>query len=265
MSQKQKKTKKQSHPISSTAPASDEQRPVSRAKASVVLSIASVIFTGLTILGIWLMRHYLSEPERVREAIGNHYVLGAICMILISMIQVVVALIPGELVEIAAGFVFGAWGGALLALTGTVLGSVCVLFLVRRFGSRFVYAFYPQEKIEALPILNDPKKRNVLTFFLFLIPGTPKDLLTYGIGLTDMSIPLYLLLTTAARFPSVITSTLGGDAMGEKKFLWAVVVFGVTAAISLAGLYVYNRISRRHGRKSEPSSSDAKPDSTDST
>lgn len=112
-----------------------------------------------------------------------------------------------------------------------------------------MYAFYPKEKIEALPILNNPKKRNILTFLLFLIPGTPKDLLTYGIGLTDMSIPLYLLLTTAARFPSVITSTIGGDAVGEKKFLWAVVVFAATAAISGLGLLVYRRISRHHAAR----------------
>lgn len=226
----------------------NEKKPatVTRARASVVLSIATVIFTGLTVLGLWLMRHYLSDPERVRELIGQHYVLGAICMILISMIQVVVALIPGELVEIAAGFIFGAWGGAFLCLTGTVLGSVVALILVRKLGSRFVYVFYPKEKIDALPILNNPRKRNILTFLLFFIPGTPKDLLTYGIGLTDMSIPLYLLLTTAARFPSVITSTVGGNAVGEKKFLWAVVVFAVTAAISAVGLLVYRQISKRH-------------------
>lgn len=219
---------------------------VTRARASVVLSVAAVVFTGLTVLGLWLMRHYLSEPERVREMVGQHYLLGALCMILISMIQVVVALVPGELVEIAAGFVFGAWGGALLCLAGTVLGSVLVLILVKKLGSRFVYAFYPKEKIEALPILNNPKKRNVLTFLLFLIPGTPKDLLTYGIGLTDMSVPLYLLLTTAARFPSVITSTMGGDAVGERKFLWAVVVFAATAAISGLGLLAYRQISKHH-------------------
>lgn len=212
----------------------------------MVLSVAAVVFTGLTVLGLWLMRHYLSEPERVREMVGQHYLLGALCMILISMIQVVVALVPGELVEIAAGFVFGAWGGALLCLAGTVLGSVLVLILVKKLGSRFVYAFYPKEKIEALPILNNPKKRNVLTFLLFLIPGTPKDLLTYGIGLTDMSVPLYLLLTTAARFPSVITSTMGGDAVGERKFLWAVVVFAATAAISGLGLLAYRQISKHH-------------------
>lgn len=226
---------------------------VTRARASVVLSVAAVVFTGLTVLGLWLMRHYLSEPERVRELIGRHYLLGALCMILISMIQVVVALVPGELVEIAAGFVFGSWGGALLCLAGTVLGSVLVLILVKKLGSRFVYAFYPKEKIEALPILNNPKKRNILTFLLFLIPGTPKDLLTYGIGLTDMTIPLYLLLTTAARFPSVITSTMGGNAVGEKKFLWAVVVFAVTAAISAVGLLVYRQISKRHAAQRQES------------
>ena len=103
------------------------QKPVSRVRASVVLSIASVVFTGLTALGIWLMWRYMDDPAKVREIIGDHYVLGALCMILISAVQVVVALIPGELVEISAGYVFGAWGGALLCLAGTTLGSVLVL------------------------------------------------------------------------------------------------------------------------------------------
>ena len=180
------------------------QKPVSRVRASVVLSIASVVFTGLTALGIWLMWRYMDDPTKVREIIGDHYVLGALCMILISAVQVVVALIPGELVEISAGYVFGAWGGALL-------------------------------------------------------PGTPKDLLTYGIGLTDMSIPSYLALTTVARFPSVITSTVGGNAVGEKKYLWAVAVFLVTAAISLAGLCLYNRIGKRHAQACAEDAGQAQP------
>lgn len=227
----------------------NEPVAVSRVRASVVLSIATVVLTGLTIIGLWLMRHYLSDPEQVRALIGRHYFLGALCAVLISMIQVVVALIPGELVEIAAGFVFGAWGGALLCLAGTVLGSVLVLILVRKLGSRFVYAFYPKEKIDQLPILHDHKKRNFLTFLLFLIPGTPKDLLTYGIGLTDMSVPIYLGLTTVARFPSVISSTTGGNAVGDKKLLTAVIVFAATAAVSLVGLLVYRHITQRHARQ----------------
>ncbi|MBQ4113693.1 MAG: TVP38/TMEM64 family protein [Clostridia bacterium] len=220
-----------------------------RTRASLILSIVSAIFLALTVLGIWFMRKYLLDPALVREKIGEHYVLGAIAMVLISAVQVVVALVPGEVVEIAAGYCFGSWIGSLLCLGGIVLGSCTTLLLVRHFGSRLVYAFYPKEKIDSLPILSDPKKRNLLTFTLFVIPGTPKDLLTYAIGLTDMSIPLYIALTTAARFPSVILSTLSGNAVGTKDYRLAIVFVMVTAAVSGIGLLIYNAILKRKKAK----------------
>ena len=102
-----------------------------------------------------------------------------------------------------------------------------------------------KEKIDALPIINDPPKRNILTFILFVIPGTPKDLFTYAIGLTDMSIPLYIALTTAARFPSVVLSTLSGGALGTKDYSLAVIFVIVTAVVSGVGLLVYRGIVKR--------------------
>ena len=220
-----------------------------KSKASVILSIVSAIFIALTALGIWFMREYLLDPALVREEIGEHYLLGAVAMVLISAVQVIVALIPGEFVEVAAGYCFGGWIGSLLCLAGIVLGSCITILLVRYFGSRFVYAFYPKEKIDALPIINDPQKRNLLTFILFVIPGTPKDLFTYAIGLTDMSIPLYVALTTAARFPSVILSTFSGNAMGTKNYTMAIVFAIVTAIVSGTGLLVYNAILKRKKQK----------------
>lgn len=221
---------------------------VTRKRASVVLSAASAVLLLLTALGIFLMYRYFGDPEAVRQAIGEHKVIGGICLVLITAVQVVIALIPGELCEIAAGYVFGAWWGAALCTLGIVLGSVAVLLLVRRLGARFVYVFYPKEKIDALPILNNPKKRNLLTLILFAIPGTPKDLFTWGIGLTDMSIPTYVLLTTAVRFPSVISSTMGGDAVGDRKYLTAVIIFAVTLCISGIGLLCYRLICRRRAQ-----------------
>ena len=222
--------------------------PMKKSKASVIVSILSVIFLALTAAGIWFMRRYLQDPAFVRDKIGEHYVLGAVAMVLISAVQVIVALIPGELVEIAAGYCFGSWVGSLLCLGGIVLGSCTTILLVRFWGSRFVYAFYPKEKIDALPIMNDPPKRNILTFILFVIPGTPKDLFTYAIGLTDMSIPLYIALTTAARVPSVILSTLSGDAVGTKDYTAAVLFITITAAVSGVGILVYRSILKRRKR-----------------
>ena len=225
--------------------------PMKKTKASLILSLISAVFLLLTVLGIWLIREYLADPELVRERIGEHYFLGALALVLISAVQVVVALVPSEVVEIAAGYVFGSWMGSLLCLLGIVLGSSITIFLVRRFGSRFVYVFYPKEKIDNLPIINDPSKRNLLTFILFVIPGTPKDLFTYAIGLTNMSIPLYIALTTVARFPSVILSTVSGNAVGDENYAKAIIFFTVTAAVSGIGLLVYNILSKRHDQKKQ--------------
>ena len=229
--------------------------PVKRTKASLILGILSAVSLILTAVGIWLMREYLSDPELVRERIGDHYVIGAIAVILICAVQVIVALIPGEVVEIAAGYVFGSWGGALLCITGIVLGSSITILLVRKFGAKFVYAFYPKEKIDALPIINDPPKRNILTFILFAIPGTPKDLFTYAIGLTNMSIPLYIALTTAARFPSVILSTYSGGALGDKDYSLAIIFVIITAVVSGVGLLVYRSILKRRRRSKDADAS----------
>ena len=222
-----------------------------KSKASLFLSVISAVFLALTVLGIWLMREYLADPDLVRERIGEHYFLGALALVLISAAQVVVALVPGEVVEIAAGYVFGSWIGSLLCLVGIVLGSSTTILLVRRFGARFVHAFYPKEKIDALPIINDPAKRNLLTFILFVIPGTPKDLFTYAIGLTDMSIPLYIALTTVARFPSVILSTVSGNAVGDENYTKAILFVVITAAVSGIGLLIYNMLSKRHNKRKQ--------------
>lgn len=247
-----------------TNQASNKTRTMKKSKASIILSVISAIFLVLTVLGIWFMREYLQDPAFVRDKIGEHYLLGAIVLVLISAVQVIVALIPGEFVEIAAGYVFGSWIGSLLCLVGIVLGSCTTILLVRKFGSKLVYAFYPKEKIDALPIINNPPKRNLLTFLLFVIPGTPKDLFTYAIGLTDMSIPLYIALTTAARFPSVILSTLSGNAVGTKDYSLAIIFIIITATVSGLGLLIYRIFSKKHGHKRQSKNDNSTAESMDS-
>ena len=233
------------------SPAAKPQEPMKKSKAALILSLISAVFMGLTVLLIVLFRKYLMDAEYIRTLVAENYLIGALCLVLVCAVQVVVALVPGELVEIAAGYAFGAVWGTILCVTGIMLGSVAVILLVRRFGRRFVYAFYPKEKMDRLPIVSNPQKRNTLVLVLFLIPGTPKDMLTYAVGLTDMSIPLYLLLTTFARFPSVISSTMGGDAVGNQQYITAIIVFAVTATVSAAGLVLYRYIQKRHEQRRE--------------
>ena len=95
-----------------------------------------------------------------------------------------------------------------------------------------------------LSFLKDVRRRDVLIFTLFCIPGSPKDLLTYVSGLTNISLARWLLLTTPARIPSIITSTVGGDALGVGNIPFAIAVFMVTLLISGGGILAYRRICR---------------------
>ena len=221
------------------------QRLYSRRVAKICLSAFSILSCVLAAIGFVLLKTVFKDADVFKAFVDEHYLLSAIVMILICALQVVIALIPGELVEITAGYAFGTFGGAVIALAGITLGSVIALILAKRYGRRLIESLYPKEKLDAIPIINEPKRRNALTAILFLIPGTPKDLLTYAVGLTDMSIPTYLAIATVARIPSIIISTVGGDALGENRFIHAIIAFIVSAVVSLLGYLIYLQISKR--------------------
>lgn len=190
------------------------------------------------------MLRFIENPSGFRAWVDGHGVWGRIAFVGMVFFQVVVAIIPGEPLEIAAGYAFGFWEGTLLCMIGIFLGSLTVFLFVRNWGIRAVEVFFPREKILSLKLLRDRKKRDALAFILMFIPGTPKDILTYCAGLTDMPLGTWLLISTIARIPSVVTSTIGGNALGLKDYWFALAVFGVTLALSLVGWLVYRRMDR---------------------
>ena len=161
------------------------------------------------------------------------------------VLQVVVAVIPGEPLEIAAGYAFGALEGTLLCMVGTWIGGLMVFLLVRRFGVRAVEIFFPLEKLHELAFLKNEKKLAFWVFIVFFLPGTPKDVLCYFVGLTKLPLRTWLLVSAVARIPSIVTSTVGGDALGMQNYTFAAAVFASTLVISGAGILIYRVICRR--------------------
>ena len=208
------------------------------------LGIALIVFAVLFSLGAaWLIGRplveFLGEPERFRAWVSEKGVWGVLAFIGMMIVQVVIALIPGEPFEIAAGYAFGYWLGTLWCMVAIALGSALIFGLVRRFGKKLVNLFFPDKELENLRFLNTEGKRNTVFFLLMLIPGTPKDLLSYVAGLTKIGFWPWMLIVLVARIPSVVTSVVGGGALGEGNYVFAVVVFAVTLAISGLGLLAY--------------------------
>ena len=193
------------------------------------------------------MVEFVREPERFRAWVDSSGFVSRVIFVGMVVFQLIIALIPGEPLEMGAGYAFGAVEGTILCIIGCVIGSALVFLFVRRFGVKLVEVFFPREKIRSLRFLQDSRRLDLLTFIVFFIPGTPKDLLSYFIGLTDMKLGTWLFITAVARIPSIVTSTVTGDALGLKDYQFALIAFGVTLALSLAGILVYRRLSaRRH-------------------
>ena len=211
---------------------------------------AIVIFILFTLAIAWFVGRplirYIQEPEKFQAWIDSAGPMSRVYFLGIQILQVVVAIIPGEPIEMGAGYAFGAVEGTLLCMAGTIAGSMLVYFFVRRFGVKAVEIFFPVEKIEQLRFLNTAKKRDALIFLLVFIPGTPKDLLAYFAPLTGMGPWTWLFITSVARIPSVVTSTIGGGALGVQNYLFAAIAIGVTLLISGAGVLIYRRICARH-------------------
>lgn len=214
-----------------------------------------VLFLGVTALVCWRvglpMVRLASDPEAFRQWLTERQLGGALIYGAMVFFQVLFAVIPGEPLEIAGGYAFGALWGTIYCLLAATLGSLLVFVLVRRFGTRLVEVFFSLEKLQKVRFLQSASRRNVLFLVVFMIPGTPKDLLCYFAGLTDIKLPVFLLVASLGRLPSVITSTIGGDALGTQNYAFAVVVFLVTFLISVGGLLCYQRICAWHTRRKE--------------
>lgn len=225
-------------------------------KQKKMLSAAAIILFILLFAALaWFvgrpMIRFARQPEQFRSWVDGHGAWGCAAYAAMVFLQVVVAIIPGEPLEIAGGYAFGAWWGTALCLIGAVLGSAAVFALVRRWGRPLAEVVFPKEKLDKLQFLHSSPKRTALLWLIFTAPGTPKDLLCYFAGLTDMKWCTWLLIATVGRLPSIVTSTVGGGALGDRNYTTAAIAFGVALAAAGVGYLVYRAVCRRNGQKGE--------------
>lgn len=206
------------------------------------------IFVLFSAAVAWLigkpLLQFVSEPEKFRQWVDSHGLLGPLAFLGMMLLQVFVAVIPGEPLEIGAGYAFGAVEGTLLCILGAAIGSTLVFLFVRRFGVRAVEVFISREKIHSLRFLQNTRRVHLFLLVAFLLPGTPKDVLCYVAGLTTLKLGPFILISSICRLPSIVTSTIGGSALGSGQWGMAAIVFAATLVISAIGLWIYKRILR---------------------
>ena len=217
-----------------------------RKAVSIAAVIIFVVFCALVgwLVGVPMIR-MANEPEKFRAWVDSYGLLGKLIFVGMVVLQVIVAFIPGEPVELAAGYAFGFWEGSLLTLAGFLIGSALVYALVKKFGVKLVEVFFDREKINEFSFLKNPKKTRAIALILMTIPGTPKDFLSYFAGLTQLKMGEWLAIVAIGRIPSLVTSTVTGAAAGSQNYGLSIAMLAVTCIITGVGILYYRRITKQ--------------------
>lgn len=200
-----------------------------------------IICTLLVMVLIPFLSSY-NDTKKLSLYIESFGMWGAFVLLIIQVIQIVIAIIPGEITEFVSGTLYGTFFGSLICLTGVFLGQLLVFVLVKWLGVKFAWKMVSGKEFKKLKFLNDEKKLKYTIFLLFFIPGTPKDVLTYFVPMTKIKLEQFLLLSCVARIPTIVSSAYAGATFAEGNFLQTLFVYIVIGAISIAGLLIHHKL-----------------------
>ena len=195
----------------------------------------SLLITGFIIITILCLvlyhffENFLNDPIELKEKLTEFGSWGKLILVAAMAIQVIFVFLPGEIIEIAAGFSYG-----------TIIYAI-----VNRYGIKLVNHFYDANKFNEISFLKKEKNLEIILFVIFFIPGTPKDILTYLAPFTRLKLSSFIFITSIARIPSVITSTIGGNAISNQNYRFTIFIFVITGIISIFGLLAISVTSRK--------------------
>ncbi len=205
--------------------------------AGVVLFVFSHYHSHLWAQAVRLYDIY-QDHHQLKKVISSFGPYAPLAYILLQIIQVVVAPIPGGAIEFLGGYLFGVSAGMLYAMIGLILGSWVAFSLARMFEKIAVEKFVSERTRKKFDYLVE-HEGVILSFILFLLPGFPKDALCYILGLTPMHIGIFLFISTVGRIPGTLMATLQGAKAFEHQYKLFLLLLGISAFVILA-FYVYH-------------------------
>ena len=216
-----------------------------RLKLQIVINIILVaLFAGLIVYATIRfgpeLTKLVSDPHKFREHILSFGPWSSVVFMLFQVLQVVIAVMPGEPVQVAGGYIFGTVWGTVYSMLGVTVGYIIVFTCVKLLGFPLVKILVPEKEFEKLRALINSPKLETTIFLLFLIPGIPKDILVYVAGLTPIRPVLFFIIITFARLPAMIGSSFIGAKIESSQYLAAIIVSVIASILFVLG-YIYKQ------------------------
>ena len=215
----------------------------------ILMALVVAIFIGVIIYLIPVIKNLSTTEGQLafKERVSSSGIWGMAALFGLQFAQIFLIILPGEPIEILAGMCYGGIGGLIFITVSAAIITTMIVFLVRKLGRKFVYDFCSEEKIKKIEnskLFKNTKKIELIMIILFMVSGTPKDLLVYIAALLPIKPLRFILISTFARFPSVISSTFAGSNLVAGNWKSIIIIYLVTFLLVGLAIFIFNKFDK---------------------
>lgn len=182
------------------------------------------------------------DPVKIRDLILSFGPYSILAFIMLQILQVVVFFIPGEVVQIAGGYIFGPIVGGLASSLGIIIGSMIGYYLARLLGKRYINNLIERNNLTKLKKILDAGSNNIAIFIIYFIPGIPKDILVYVAGISNVKLVDFIIYSSLGRLPWIIASAVFGHGINEGNYITSIAIGLIAGTLFLVGILKGNKI-----------------------
>ncbi|MBK1810375.1 TVP38/TMEM64 family protein [Clostridium sp. YIM B02505] len=192
--------------------------------SKILLAVLGVLAVVLTIKYLPYLIEITISLDKFREYIISTGRFGVIIFISFQILQTVIAPIPGEVIQVAGGYIYGTPLGLLYTVLGMLLGSIIAFYFTRLIGGSFIEKLIKKKNSQWMLDIMDSKKFSITLFIFFIIPGLPKDFLIYIAGLTPIKPAKFFGILLVSRFPWLLASVSIGSNIHYGNYISTVII-----------------------------------------
>ena len=215
----------------------------------VLMIVAAVLLIILLVKfmpKILIITLSLDEFKKYILSMGH---FGVITLIMFQVLQTVIAPIPGEVIQIAGGYLYGSFLGSAYNLIGLVIGSAMVFYFTRFIGRELVEKFIKKKDIKWINNIMYSSKFELILFIIFVVPGLPKDFMIYVAGLTAIKPIRFFIILIASRLPWIMASASVGSNINAGNYVMTIVISVIAVTGFVLGIIYKDRILKKLSRE----------------
>lgn len=186
---------------------------------------------------------FMSSIDNINALFEEYKGYSILVYIAAQVLQIIICVIPGQMLQFAAGYAFGFWLGLLFSLIGAAIGAVVSYYLAKLLGQGILYLIFDEDQMENFIGKLNSKKAIIAVLVIYLIPGLPKDACSYAAGISNMKLKAFLVVSLIGRTPAMAGSLLIGNQVELGSYTAAIIIGAVAIILCVLGAVFRSRIT----------------------